>query len=135
MTQNFLRKEPVFLGSGIELPHNKCFLLLLTFQTMSRWQCHRLAFESVCAVEYLIKLHNDDGVMLGHNCANSFVVIVKHCFFKWANPACFSFIFGLFQTNIITIFTTNKCEKMSTQYTAPGFKPTTSRTRVVYHNH
>ena len=35
-------------------------------------------------------------------------------------PASFSFIFGLFQTNI-----TNICEKMSIQYTVPGFEPTT----------
>ena len=28
-------------------------------------------------------------------------------------PASFFFIFGLFQTNIITIFTTDLCEKMS----------------------
>ena len=36
----------------------------------------------------------------------------------------FSFIFGLFQTNI----TANHCEKMSIQYTMQGFKPTTSQT-------
>ena len=32
-----------------------------------------------------------------------------------------------FQTNN-TVFTTNQCEKMSIQYTAPGFKPPTSQT-------
>ena len=35
-------------------------------------------------------------------------------FFKnGPSPASFSFIFGHFQTNINTIFTTNQCEKMS----------------------
>ena len=36
-----------------------------------------------------------------------------------------SFIFGLFQTSIITIFTINICEKMSIQYTVLGFEPMT----------
>ena len=42
--------------------------------------------------------------------------------------------FRSFQTNN-TIFTTNQCEKMSKQYTAPGFEPTTCRTWVITHNH
>ena len=49
-------------------------------------------------------------------------------------PASFSFIFGLFQTNN-TICTANQCEKISIQYTAPGYEPTTSQTCVVSHNH
>ena len=32
-------------------------------------------------------------------------------FLNGPSPASFSFIFGLFQTNINTIFTTNQCEK------------------------
>ena len=44
--------------------------------------------------------------------------------FKWANPGLFFIYFWSFQTNII-IFTTNLCEKMSIQYTAPGFEPMT----------
>ena len=42
-------------------------------------------------------------------------------------PASISFIFGLIQTKN-KIFTTNQSEKMSIQYTAPGFKPTTPQT-------
>ena len=34
-----------------------------------------------------------------------------------------------------TNFTTNQCEKMSIQYTVPGFEPTTFLTLVVTHNH
>ena len=49
-------------------------------------------------------------------------------------PASFSFIFGLFQTNN-TIFTANICEKMSIQYTVPGFETTTFRTWVSSDNH
>ena len=36
---------------------------------------------------------------------------VSIVFFKWANPGLFFVYFRLFQTNIITIFTANKCEK------------------------
>ena len=39
--------------------------------------------------------------------------------FKWATPASFSFIFDLFKQ-------TTQCEKMSIQYMALGFEPTTS---------
>ena len=51
--------------------------------------------------------------------------MLKQIIKNWPIPASFSFIFGLFQTNIITIFTTNICGKMSIQYTVPGFEPTT----------
>ena len=44
-------------------------------------------------------------------------------------------LFSSFQTNIITILTTNQCEKMSIQYMVLGFKPTTFRTWVSSHNH
>ena len=46
-----------------------------------------------------------------------------------------SFIFGLFETKINTIFTVNKCEKMTIQYTVLGFEPTTFILRVSSHNH
>ena len=49
----------------------------------------------------------------------------KYLSFKWANPGLFFIYFWSFQTNN-TNFTTNKSEKMSIQYTAPGFEPTTS---------
>ena len=39
-------------------------------------------------------------------------------------PASFLVYFWSFQTNIITIFTTNICEKMSIHFTVPGFEPT-----------
>ena len=32
-------------------------------------------------------------------------------FFKWANPGLFYCLFSVIQTNIITIFTRNICEK------------------------
>ena len=49
---------------------------------------------------------------------------------KWANPGLFSFIFGhLKQT--LQIFTTNRFEKMSIQYT----EHTTFGTWVSSHNH
>ena len=51
-------------------------------------------------------------------------------FLKWANLGLFFAYFRSFQTNT-TIFTTNICEKMSIQYTAPGFKPTTFGTWVL----
>ena len=47
-------------------------------------------------------------------------------FFKWANPGLFFTYFRLFKH--ITIFTTNKCEKMSVQYTVPGFEVMTFET-------
>ena len=37
--------------------------------------------------------------------------MLKQIIKNWPIPASFSFIFGLFQTNIITIFTTNICGK------------------------
>ena len=56
-------------------------------------------------------------------------------FFKnGPTPASFSFIFGLFKQTL-QIFTTNVCEKMSIQYTAPGFEPTTLGTWVSSLNH
>ena len=50
-------------------------------------------------------------------------------------PASFLFILGLFQANIITIFTTNICEKNSIEYMVPGFKPMTFRMWISTHNH
>ena len=48
-----------------------------------------------------------------------------HIFQKKMNrPGLFFVYFWSFQTNN-TMFTTNQCEKMSIQYTAPEFKPTT----------
>ena len=56
-------------------------------------------------------------------------------FFKWVNSGIFLVYFRSFQTNN-TIFVTNQCEFfMYIQYMAQGFKPTTSQTRVVSHNH
>ena len=53
---------------------------------------------------------------------------------KWANPGLFFVYFWSFQTNTITIFTTNTCEKMSIQYMVLEFEPTTFRMRVSSHN-
>ena len=59
------------------------------------------------------------------------------CFFFKNGPTPSSFIvcFRSFQTNIITYFTTNICEKMSIQNTVPGFEPTSFGTWVSSHNH
>ena len=53
---------------------------------------------------------------------------------KWANPGLFSGIFGLFKQTL-QIFTTNRCEKMSIQYTVLGFEPMTFGTWISLHNH
>ena len=50
-------------------------------------------------------------------------------------PASFTFIFDLFKPIIQFLQQFNVKNDMSIQYTAPGFKPTTSGTRVVSHNH
>ena len=47
----------------------------------------------------------------------------EHFFKKGASPGLFLVYFWSYQTNIITIFTTNVCEKISIQYTVPGFEP------------
>ena len=57
---------------------------------------------------------------------NHYLFIVPNIdFFKknWPTRPLFNLL-SSFQTHI-TIFTTNKGEKMSIQYTVPGFKPTT----------
>ena len=46
---------------------------------------------------------------------------------KVPTPGLFFVYFWSFQTNS-TSFTTNQCEKLSIQYTALGFEPTTSQT-------
>ena len=56
------------------------------------------------------------------------IYLTQSFFLKWANPASFLFIFGLFQTNINTILQQINVKKMSIQYTAPGFEPMTFRT-------
>ena len=43
-------------------------------------------------------------------------------FKKWANPGLFFVYFRNFQTNIKN-FKTKICQKMSIQYTVPGFEP------------
>ena len=53
---------------------------------------------------------------------------------KIGHPRPLFRLFESFQTNI-TIFTTNKCEKMSIQYMLPGFELTTFGNRVSFHNH
>ena len=52
------------------------------------------------------------------------IVLVPLFFFKMGQPRPLFHLFSSFQTHI-TIFTTNKCEKMSIQYTVLGFEPTT----------
>ena len=48
-------------------------------------------------------------------------------FKKWANPASFSFIFGLFKQTIQFLQQINVKNVVSIQNAALGFKPTTSR--------
>ena len=56
-------------------------------------------------------------------------------FFKnGPTPASFLFIFGLFKQTLLQ-FLQQICEKMSIQYTVPGFEPTTFRSWVSSHNH
>ena len=59
--------------------------------------------------------------------------LCKEALLKIGHPRTLFSFFRLFQTNI-TNFTTNKCEKMSIQYMAPRFKPTTFGTWVSSHN-
>ena len=47
-------------------------------------------------------------------------------FKKWANPGLFFIYFWSFQTNIITIFTTNKCEKCPSSIRCWELNPWTS---------
>ena len=51
-------------------------------------------------------------------------ILGNHSFLKMGHPRPLFHLFSSFQTNI-TIFTTNICEKMSIQYTVPGFELTT----------
>ena len=46
-------------------------------------------------------------------------------FFKWADPASFPFIFGLFKQTIQFLQQINVKNVMSIQYPALGFEPTT----------
>ena len=62
-------------------------------------------------------------VLFVFNVFRSFAILPIF-FKKWANHGLFFVYFWSFQTNI-TIFTTIICEKMSIQYTVPGFEPTT----------
>ena len=51
---------------------------------------------------------------------------------KMGHPGLMSFIFDLFQTNIKTIYTAKKFEKMPIQqHIELGFEPTTFRLRVL----
>ena len=59
---------------------------------------------------------------------------VRSCSFKMGQPRPRFRLFWSFQTNMITIFAANICEKMSIQYTVPGFEPTTFRMWVSSHN-
>ena len=58
----------------------------------------------------------------------------KEIFNKTGQPRPLFHLFSSFQTHI-SIFAANKCEKMSIQYTVPGFKLTTFGTWVSSHNH
>ena len=53
-------------------------------------------------------------IQVGWVCTCNFMSHCLHVFFKKGQPLpLYSFIFGLYQTNIITNFTANICEKMS----------------------
>ena len=54
---------------------------------------------------------------------------------RWANPGLFYHLFSVFSNKHHYNFTTNVCEKMSIQYTVPGFEPTAFGTWVSSHNH
>ena len=58
------------------------------------------------------------------------------CFLKkWANPASFSFIFGLFKQTSLQFLQQIYVKKMSIQYTVSRIEPTTFGTWVSSHNH
>ena len=60
----------------------------------------------------------------------------KSFFYNWPTPASFSFIFGLFKQSSIQILQQINVKNVnSIQYMAPGFEPTTSRSRVISQNH
>ena len=54
------------------------------------------------------------------DCSLSKLLLFK----KWANPGLF-FIYFRPSEETLQFFTTNKCEKISIQYTVPGFELTT----------
>ena len=69
-------------------------------------------------------------------CKNVSFLFNNTLFFKWANPGLFFVYFRSFQTNIKTILQQINVKNVkSIQYTAPGFKPTTSWTWIISHNH
>ena len=57
------------------------------------------------------------------------------CFLIHQRRPLLLFIFGLFKQTSSQYFTTNTCEKMSIQYTVPGFKPRTFITWVSSNNY
>ena len=59
----------------------------------------------------------------------------KTCFKKLCQHRPLFLLFSSFQTTIITIFTTNICEKISIHYMVLWIEPTTFGTWVSSHNH
>ena len=68
------------------------------FRSRFTWYWHWQTFWKVQSVA------KSDGLSQNKTSGQSY-------FFKWANPGLFFVYFWSFQTNIITIFTTNICEK------------------------
>ena len=69
-----------------------------------------------------VPIHGERNYLLNHYIVLQLLTFSFTALFIFNEPytASFSFIFILFQTNI-TIFTTNKCDKMSIQYMVLGF--------------
>ena len=77
-------------------------LLLQSPQTCSLYDLYSYSYDTSSQNNILLAIDNLE-----------FVVWHIKYFFKWANPGLFLVYFRSFQTNIITNFTTNICEKMS----------------------
>ena len=130
-TMPWIRCEPVtpskglFLWNGVfSVIVNGLFFIFCLFKKQTKF----------VALKNTVLLRADLScwrLQLRHRCCQ-FIYFCK----KMGQPRpLLSFIFGLLQTNIITIFTTNICEKMSIQYTVSGFEPTTFGTWVSSLNH
>ena len=91
-----------------------------------------IRWRHVCIIDFKEKFKTC--ILWGLLLLTKYLPLCKHkCFFKWANNDLF-FIYFVFSKNI-TIFASNKCEKMSIQYKVLGFEPTTFGTWVSSHNH
>ena len=85
------------------------------------------------STHHLKSLVNFENISSDYSDRGSFV---NYCFLKIGQTAAsFSFIFIFFKPTIQFLQQSNVKNVKTIQYMAPGFKPTTSQTEVVSHNH